>query len=98
MMAFVVNMINLTDSYQATTGDDPSLPSNELGMIATQMRSANLDGTGDTLVYRAVYYERSGSGPWDAQYYGSFVSARAIQPKRPGGAFLTERLLVFTDA
>ena len=65
-------------SYQAQTGDDPSLPANERGMIATQMRSANLDGTDDILVYRAVYYERSGRGPWDAQYFGSFVRRHAI--------------------
>ena len=31
------------------------------------------DGSNDTLVYRAVYYERSGSGPWDASYFGSFT-------------------------
>ena len=71
-------------SYVATTcseagepclvvGDDETLPSNERGMIATQLRSINMDGTDDTLIYRAVFYERSGLGPWDASYFGSFT-------------------------
>eukprot|EP01047_Picozoa_sp_COSAG01_P082201 COSAG01_NODE_16687_length_1214_cov_228.381166_2_plen_323_part_01 len=58
-------------SYLATTshGTTP----NTMGMIATQVRSVNKDGSADTLVYRAIYYERSGSGPWDASYFGSFT-------------------------
>ena len=54
-------------------GDDPSLPANERAMIATQIRSMDKDGSNDALVYRAVFYERSGSGPWDASYFGSFT-------------------------
>ena len=71
-------------SYVATTcsvlgepclvvGDDESLPANERAMVATQMRSMDQDGSNDELVYRAVYYERSGNGPWDASYFGSFT-------------------------
>jgi hypothetical protein len=45
----------------------------DTGMIATQLRRMNKDGSGDTLLYKAVYYERSGRGPWDAQYFGSFT-------------------------
>jgi hypothetical protein len=60
-------------SYLATTGISATLPANEKGMIATQIRMMNKDGTNDTLVYRAVYYERSGAGPWDASYFGSFT-------------------------
>ena len=44
-------------SYVATTSDGTA--ANEVGMIATQIRSINKDGLADTLIYRAVYYERS---------------------------------------
>eukprot|EP01050_Picozoa_sp_SAG11_P033737 SAG11_NODE_11599_length_750_cov_1.009217_1_plen_122_part_00 len=45
-------------SYVATTSD--GVADNEVGMFATQIRSFNKDdGSEDTLIYRAVYYERS---------------------------------------
>ena len=37
------------------------------------MRRIDKDGTNEALVYNAIYYERSGSGPWDAQYFGAFT-------------------------
>lgn len=44
-------------SYVATTSSGTA--ANEVGMVATQIRSINKDGSADTLIYRAVYYERS---------------------------------------